>query len=216
MAADGRIAILAAARDDCDVSRRRGAAAATAFDADRRCLLSKGGRTCGRRRTHRPESWRRAETPGTPSLAACGTTIVDEPIDVLAVEPSANEVRGPRWKPGVRPDRSVEPLILVRRFLTWYVPPIAIASAVRLPRGYPAGRAIERRRLRAWPRLRAGAGRPSTGIVNDAVKTRPARWNCTHTRCMPARGNSNWKATVDGRAILRNGMAVRGGAAGRR
>ena len=64
----------------------------------------------------------------------CGTTIVDEPIDVLGVEPTASEAGAAIEALALRPDRSVEPLILIRRFLTWYVPTYRYRSAVRLPR----------------------------------------------------------------------------------
>jgi hypothetical protein len=66
---------------------------------------------------------------------ACGTTIVDEAIDVLGIEPTASEAGAAIEALARRPDRSVEPLILIRRFLTWYVPTYRYRSAVRLPRG---------------------------------------------------------------------------------
>ena len=66
---------------------------------------------------------------------ACGTTVLDEPLDVLALEPTANESGAMVEAVAYRPDRSVEPLILVRRFLTWYVPTYRFRTAVRLPRG---------------------------------------------------------------------------------
>ena len=66
---------------------------------------------------------------------ACGTTVIDEPLDVLALEPSASESGAMVEAVAYRPDRSVEPLILVRRFLTWYVPTYRLRTAVRLPRG---------------------------------------------------------------------------------
>ncbi len=66
---------------------------------------------------------------------ACGTTVLDEPLDVLALEPSAHESGAMVEAVAYRPDRSVEPLILVRRFLTWYVPTYRFRTAVRLPRG---------------------------------------------------------------------------------
>lgn len=68
-------------------------------------------------------------------LLACGTTIVDEAMDVLAVEPTASEAGAAIEALARRPDRSIEPLILIRRFLTWYVPTYRYRSAVRLPRG---------------------------------------------------------------------------------
>ncbi len=66
---------------------------------------------------------------------ACGTTIVDEAIDVLALEPTASEAGAAIEAQARRPDLSIEPLILIRRFLTWYVPTYRYRSAVRLPRG---------------------------------------------------------------------------------
>jgi hypothetical protein len=65
----------------------------------------------------------------------CGTTIVDEAIDVLALEPTASEAGAAIEAQARRPDLSIEPLILIRRFLTWYVPTYRYRSAVRLPRG---------------------------------------------------------------------------------
>lgn len=66
---------------------------------------------------------------------SCGATVVDEDIDVLAIEPGTNESGAMIEAMARRPDSSVEPLILVRRFLTWHVPTYRYRSAVRLPRG---------------------------------------------------------------------------------
>ena len=66
---------------------------------------------------------------------SCGATILDEPIDVLAIEPSTNESGAMVEAVARRPDRSIEPLILVRRFVTWHVPTYRFRSAIRLPRG---------------------------------------------------------------------------------
>ena len=65
----------------------------------------------------------------------CGSTVFDEAIDLIAIEPSVNHSGATIEAVGYRPDRSVEPLLLVRRFLTWYVPTYRFRSAVRLPRG---------------------------------------------------------------------------------
>jgi hypothetical protein len=65
----------------------------------------------------------------------CGSTVLDEAIDLIAIEPTVNHAGATIEAVAHRPDRSVEPLILVRRFLTWYVPAYRFRSAVRLPRG---------------------------------------------------------------------------------
>ena len=65
----------------------------------------------------------------------CGSTMLDEAIDLIAIEPNVNHSGATIEAIAYRPDRSVEPLILVRRFLTWYVPTYRFRSAVRLPRG---------------------------------------------------------------------------------
>jgi hypothetical protein len=66
---------------------------------------------------------------------SCGTSIIDEAIDVLAVEPAASEAGATVEALARRPNASVESLILVRRFLTWHVPTYRYRSAVRLSRG---------------------------------------------------------------------------------
>jgi hypothetical protein len=66
---------------------------------------------------------------------SCGRTTLEEAIDVLAVEPATNESGAMVEAVARRPDRSVEPLVLVRRFVTWHVPTYRFRSAVRLPRG---------------------------------------------------------------------------------
>lgn len=66
---------------------------------------------------------------------SCGSTVLEESIDLLAIEPLVNHSGAMVEAIARRPDRSVEPLILVRRFLTWYVPTYRFRSAVRLPRG---------------------------------------------------------------------------------
>jgi hypothetical protein len=68
-------------------------------------------------------------------LLPCGSTVLDDAIDLLAIEPSVNHSGATIEAVAYRPDRSVEPLILVRRFLTWYVPTYRFRSAVRLPTG---------------------------------------------------------------------------------
>ncbi len=65
----------------------------------------------------------------------CGATVLDADVDLLAIEPTANESGAMVEAVARRPDRSIEPLILVRRYLTWYVPTYRFRSAVRLPRG---------------------------------------------------------------------------------
>ena len=65
----------------------------------------------------------------------CGSTVLDDAIDLLAIEPAVNQSGAMIEAVALRPDRSVEPLLLVRRFLTWYVPTYRFRSAVRLPRG---------------------------------------------------------------------------------
>lgn len=65
----------------------------------------------------------------------CGSTVLEDSIDLLAIEPSVNQSGAMVEAVARRPDRSVEPLVLVRRFLTWYVPTYRFRSAVRLPRG---------------------------------------------------------------------------------
>jgi hypothetical protein len=65
----------------------------------------------------------------------CGATTLDETLDLLVIEPVTNESGASIEAIAHRPDRSVEPLILIPRFLTWYVPAYRYRSAIRLPRG---------------------------------------------------------------------------------
>jgi hypothetical protein len=66
---------------------------------------------------------------------SCGTTVLDEDVDVLAVQPRAGEAGAGIEATGRRPDLSIEPLGVVLRFLPGYVPTYRLRSAVRLPRG---------------------------------------------------------------------------------
>jgi hypothetical protein len=65
----------------------------------------------------------------------CGPTTLDESLDVLTIAPLTNESGSTIEAIASRPDRSVEPLILIPRFVTWYVPDYRFRSAIRLPRG---------------------------------------------------------------------------------
>ena len=65
----------------------------------------------------------------------CGTTTLDETLDLLAIEPTTNESGASIEAIARRPNRSVEPLVLIPRYVTWYVPAYRFRSAVRLPRG---------------------------------------------------------------------------------
>jgi hypothetical protein len=65
----------------------------------------------------------------------CGSTTLDETLDLLAIVPAINESGSSIEAIARRPDRSVEPLVLIPRFVTWYVPDYRYRSAVRLPRG---------------------------------------------------------------------------------
>lgn len=69
------------------------------------------------------------------TILPCGSTPLDETIDLLAIEPVTNEAGASIEAIARRPDRSVEPLVLVPRYVTWYVPAYRFRSAVRLPRG---------------------------------------------------------------------------------
>jgi hypothetical protein len=69
------------------------------------------------------------------TILPCGSTTLDEAVDVLTIAPAANASGSTIEATAERPDRSVEPLILISRFVTWYVPDYRFRSALRLPRG---------------------------------------------------------------------------------
>jgi hypothetical protein len=69
------------------------------------------------------------------TVLPCGSTTLDESVDLLTIAPITNEAGSSIEAIARRPDRSVEPLILIPRFVTWYVPDYRFRSAVRLPRG---------------------------------------------------------------------------------
>ena len=69
------------------------------------------------------------------TILPCGSTTLDESLDLLTIAPVTNESGSNIEAIARRPDRSVEPLILIPRFVTWYVPDYRFRSAVRLPRG---------------------------------------------------------------------------------
>jgi hypothetical protein len=65
----------------------------------------------------------------------CGVTVLDDDMELLTVRPFASEAGADLEAMARRPGGSVEPLLMVRRFLPGYVPTYAYRSAVRLPRG---------------------------------------------------------------------------------